>query len=189
MSEQLCRDMKELLETLNKWQAQYLVVGAHALSVYTEPRGTKDLDIWVNPTPENAKRVYGALKEYGAPLLETPEQFFTERDTFLIIGVAPNRIDILKSIPGVEFDACWPARKILDIGGTPANFPRLEDLLAAKIAAGRQQDLVDAAKLKKALELERRETAEREARAHEPIAPTQEDPQRQSLKRRRKRKR
>ena len=109
MSEQLCRDMKELLETLNKWQAQYLVVGAHALSVYTEPRGTKDLDIWVNPTPENAKRVYGALKEYGAPLLETPEQFFTERDTFLIIGVAPNRIDILKSIPGVEFDACWPA--------------------------------------------------------------------------------
>jgi hypothetical protein len=158
--EQLGRDMKELLEILNRWQAQYLVVGAHALGVYAEPRGTKDLDIWVNPTPENAKRVFGALKEYGAPLFETTEHFFTERDTFLVIGVVPNRIDILKSIPGVEFDACWRKRKTLDVGGILTNFPSLEDLLAAKIAAGRPQDLVDATKLKMALELERRRVQE-----------------------------
>ena len=78
MAEQLSQDMKDLLETLNRWQAQYLVVGAHALGLYTEPRSTKDLDVWVNPTPENAKLVYGALKEYGAPLIEATEQFFTE---------------------------------------------------------------------------------------------------------------
>jgi hypothetical protein len=148
--------MKELIGVLNRWRAQYLVVGAHALAVYTEPRGTKDLDIWVNPTPANAKRVLGALKEYGAPLCETTEQFFTERDTFLVIGVSPNRIDVLKSIPGVEFLACRRARKTLDVGGTTAHFPSLEHLLAAKVAAGRPQDLVDATRLKKALELEQR---------------------------------
>ena len=57
MLEQLSNDMRELLDVLNRWQAQYLVIGAHAVGVYAEPRGTKDLDIWVNPTKENAKRV------------------------------------------------------------------------------------------------------------------------------------
>jgi hypothetical protein len=149
--------MKDLLEILNRWQVQYLIVGAHALSIYTEPRSTKDLDVWVNPTPENVKLVYGALNEFGAPLFETTEQYFTEKDSFLIIGEVPNRIDILKNIPGVEFETCWEGRKTLDIGGTTAHFPKLEDLLAAKIAAGRPQDLVDAAKLKKVLELERKQ--------------------------------
>ena len=155
MPELLSNDMKELLEVLNKWQAQYLVVGAHALGIYTEPRGTKDLDIWVNPTPNNAKLVYSALEEFAAPLDGITESFFTERGTFLVIGVAPNRFDILKSIPGVEFDACWARRKALDVGGVTANFPSLEDLLTAKIAAGRPQDLVDASKLQTALKIQR----------------------------------
>jgi len=74
-----------------------------------------------------------------------------------VIGVAPNRIDILKSISGVEFEACWKLKNTFDIGGITANFPSPEHLLAAKLAAGRPQDLVDATKLKKALELERRQ--------------------------------
>jgi hypothetical protein len=156
--ELLTKDMKELLEALNKWGVQYLIVGAHALGVYTEPRGTKDLDIWVNPTPENAKVVHAALKEYAAPLFGVTEEFFTEKDTFLVVGVAPNRFDILKSIPGVEFDACWANRQAFDVGGVTANFPSLKDLYAAKVAAGRPQDLVDADKLKTALGLERTQT-------------------------------
>src|SRR5689334_2034569 len=149
--------MRELLEALNRWQAQYLVIGAHAVGVYTEPRGTKDLDIWVNPTKQNAKRVHAALKEFGAPLFGATEKTLTNKQDFLVIGVAPNRIDILKSIPGLGFEACWKNRRTFDIGGTTANFLNLEDLLTAKLAAGRPQDLVDAAKLKKALELERKQ--------------------------------
>jgi len=154
--EQLSNDMTELLEALNRWQAQYLVIGAHAVGVYTEPRGTKDLDIWVNPTNENAKRVHAALKEFGAPLFGATAKALTNKHDFLVIGVAPNRIDILKSIPGLEFKACWRNRRTFDIGGTTANFLNLGDLLTAKLAAARPQDLVDAAKLKKALELERK---------------------------------
>jgi hypothetical protein len=157
VADALSRDLKDLLEILNKWGVEYLVVGGHALSVYTEPRATKDLDVWVNPTPENAKLAFAALKEYGAPLFGTSEEFFTERDTFLTIGVAPNRIDVLKSIDGVEFPECWATRKTFRIGDVEANFPSLEKLLAAKLAAGRPQDLVDASKLMKAIELERRE--------------------------------
>jgi hypothetical protein len=167
MPEQLTNDTRELLEALNKWQAQYLIVGAHALGVYTEPRGTKYLDIWVNPTPENAKVVYSALKEFAAPLFGVTEAFFTETDTFLVVGVAPNRFDILKSIPGVEFDACWARRRVFDVGGVTATFPRLEDLIAAKVAAGRPQDLVDADKLKTVLRLEQKEAEDPDAKIKE----------------------
>jgi hypothetical protein len=155
--EQLSKDMSDLLEALNRCQAQYLIIGAHAVGVYAEPRGTKDLDIWVNPTKENARRVHAALRDFGAPLFGTTEKTLTNKGEFLVIGVAPNRIDILKSIPGLKFAACWKNRRTFDIGGTTANFLNLEDLLAAKLAAGRPQDLVDAAKLKKALELERKQ--------------------------------
>ena len=155
MPEQLSNDMMELLEALNRCKAQYLVIGAHAVGIYTEPRGTKDLDIWVNPTKTNAKRVYAALKEFGDRLFGTTVETLINKQDFLIIGVAPNRIDILKSIPGLEFRACWRDRRALDIGDTTVYFLSLEDLLAAKRAAGRPQDLVDAAKLEKALELER----------------------------------
>jgi hypothetical protein len=84
--------------------------------------------------------------------------------------VIPNRIDILKRIPGVEFEECWQARRTLDIGGALVHFPSAEHLLAAKLAAGRPQDLVDATKLKRAIEIQR-ETAREEGRAQEQAAP------------------
>jgi hypothetical protein len=155
--EPLSEDMKDLLNALNRLQAQYLIIGAHAVGVYAEPRGTKDLDIWVNPTRENARRVHAALRQFGAPLYGTTEETLTNKQDFLVIGVAPNRIDILKSIPGPGFRACWNHRRTFDIHGTTANFLGLEDLLATKLAAGRPQDLVDAAKPRVALEVEREE--------------------------------
>jgi hypothetical protein len=75
--------MTELLEALNRRQAQYLVIGAHAVGVYAEPRATKDLDIWVNPTKANARRVLAALKDFGAPLFGTTEKTLTRKEYFL----------------------------------------------------------------------------------------------------------
>lgn len=161
MAERLSNDMKELLDLLNRHQAQYLVIGGHACSVYTEPRTTKDLDVWVNPTPENASRVYAALQEFGAPHIQGDAALFTDKESFLVIGRAPNRIDILMDIPGVEFEPCWRRRQVLDIGGVEANFPSLKDLYAAKLAANRPQDLADAAKLRKAIALEQTRAREK----------------------------
>jgi hypothetical protein len=187
VAEQLSKDMKKLLEVLNRWRAQYLVIGAHALGVYTEPRGTKDLDIWVNPAPENAKLVVSALKEYGAPLFDTTEQFFSEPETFLTVGVAPNRIDVRKSVPGVEFDACWKTKRTLDVGGAKANFPSPQHLLAAKLAAGRPQDLIDAAKLREAIELELRQPAKQPRNAKKSRASAQAPQPKQRRKGKKKR--
>jgi hypothetical protein len=128
--------------------------------------------------------VHSALTEYGAPLFGTSEEFFTERDTFLTIGVPPNRIDILKSIDGVEFEECWSSKKIFRFGDVDANFPSLEKLLAAKLAAGRPQDLVDAIKLKKALEIELREKQKQEgSEKPDPQTPEQGQTRRHRRKR------
>ncbi len=167
MAERLSNDMKELLNLLNKHHAQYLVVGGHACSVYTEPRATKDLDVWVNPTPENAPRVYAALQEFGAPHIRGDAAFFTDKESFLVIGREPNRIDILMAIKGVEFEPCWRKRQVLDIGGVSANFLGLNDLYASKLAAKRPQDLADAAKLRKAIALEQSRTREKSLGAEE----------------------
>lgn len=184
MPEKLSQDMKELLEVFNAREVQYLVIGAHALGVYTEPRATKDLDIWVNPTSENARRVFEALKSFGAPLTGTTEEFFTERNTFLIIGVVPNRIDILKSIPGAEFEECWQAKRTLDIGGVKAHFPSPEHLLAAKLAAGRPQDLVDATKLKKAIDLQQEQARKEGLSKEQPAPPSGQEPEQEKGRKR-----
>lgn len=147
--------MRDFIEALNECRAQYLVIGAHALGMYAEPRSTKDLDVWINPTRINAKRVMTVLRAFGAPLFGTTEETLAEKDSFLAIGVAPSRIDILKSIPGVKFPACWNRRRTFDVGGgTTAHFIDVEDLIVAKQAANRPQDRLDVEKLKKALETE-----------------------------------
>ena len=103
---------KELLRTLNEHEVEYLIVGGCAVMKYTEPRFTKDLDVWVRNSPANAARVYRALAEFGAPLQHdglTP-QTFTKDSVVYQIGIAPVRIDISTHIDGVTFDAAWPNR-------------------------------------------------------------------------------
>jgi len=81
--------MLDLIALLNRRQVEYLIVGGRAVNAYSDVRGTKDLDIWVNPTPENAKRVYAALQEFGAPRFGASEEMFARRGDFLFIGVPP----------------------------------------------------------------------------------------------------
>ena len=148
----LSKDMRDILEIFNRRQVEYLVVGAHAVSTYAEPRATKDLDLLINNTAENAERVFGALQEFGAPLSGMTPQEFQDEENFFVIGIKPNRSDILMQIPGLKFEEAWTRRKVLSVDGIALAVPHVEDLLAAKLAAGRPQDLVDAAKLKTAMQ-------------------------------------
>lgn len=146
-------DFKELLSVLNAHSVKYLVVGAYAVSMHAQPRATKDLDIWIKPDPENAKAVYGALREFGAPLEGLTIADFGERGPFFHMGREPVAVDILTEIPGVEFDAAWE-RRIEDMidatRGLKANFISRDDLMAAKLASGRPQDIADVDALRKA---------------------------------------
>lgn len=148
-------DFKELLSVLNEHRVKYLVIGAYAVSIHAQPRATKDLDILVKPDVENAKAVYAALLKFGAPLEGLTTADFAEAGPFFHMGHEPIAVDILTEIPGVDFDTAW-ARRVEDAvdraSGLKATFISRDDLIAAKLAAGRPQDLADVAAMQKAKE-------------------------------------
>ena len=136
---------RELLQLLNEFQVEYLIVGGFAVMKYGEPRYTKDLDIWVRNSGENAARLVEALTKFGAPLVQDgiTAYTFTAVQVLYQIGIAPVRIDILTEITGVEFaDACTK-RVGSTFFGVPVNFISLDDLVANKQALCRSSDLED----------------------------------------------
>ena len=135
-------DFKEILSIFNDHEVKYLVVGAYAVMKYSKQRYSKDLDIWVEASEENSKRVYSSLRKFGAPLGDLSETDFAT-DGFFQMGRPPVRIDILMSIDGVEFAHAWPNRQEGDFVGVPAHFISPADLIANKSATGRPQDLID----------------------------------------------
>lgn len=142
-------DFKEILSTFNEHKVRYLVVGAYAVMKYSEPRYTKDLDIWVEASEDNSKRVFSALNEFGAPVGDLSEADFA-LDGFFQMGRPPVRINILMSIDGVEFADAWPNRQQGDFDGIPANFIGPADLITNKSASARPQDIIDIESIQKA---------------------------------------
>ena len=152
-------DYRELLSILNAHRVKYLVIGAYAVAIHAQPRATKDLDILVKADPGNAKAVYAALAEFGAPLHGITPVDFEEPGPFLRMGREPVGVDILTAVPGVEFDTAWDRRveAVFDEEtNLRANYISREDLLAAKRAAGRMQDLADVEAIERAAESQRK---------------------------------
>ena len=143
-------DFKELLSLLEKHKVRYLVVGGYAVMKYTEPRFTKDLDLWTSTDKENSKAVYAALKEFGAPLKGLSPADFTQEGYFYQMGNPPFRLDVMMSIPGVTFETAWANREKVQLEGLVIPFISKADLIEAKEAGGRPQDLIDAKELRKA---------------------------------------
>lgn len=140
-------DYKDLFRILNEEAVEYLVVGAHAVIFYAEPRYTKDLDIWVGATSENAKKLWESLSKFGAPLKDVTIGDFTDKDLVYQIGIEPNRIDILMSIAGVEFEEAKKNRQESTYDGVKINIIGKQDLIKAKKASGRKQDILDVERL------------------------------------------
>lgn len=140
-------DFAEMLAALSEAGAEFMVIGAHAVAVHGRPRATGDLDLWVRPTAENARRVWSSLVAFGAPLHELTQEDLAADDVVFQIGLAPNRIDILTTIGGVTFDEAWPRRTTVTLWGQPVPVIGRDDLIASKKAAGRPRDLADIADL------------------------------------------
>ena len=122
---------------------RFLVVGGHAVAAHGHPRLTKDLDIWVWVDPENAKRLAAVLDESGFESLGLSAEDFAVEGQMVQLGYPPNRIGILTSIAGVDFDECWGRRTEVLLDSLAVPFIGLEDLERNKLAAGRFQDLAD----------------------------------------------
>lgn len=153
-------DYRDMLSALSAEGAEYLVVGAYALAAHGLPRATGDLDLWVRPTPENARRVWRALVRFGAPLQTLTERDLQTEGIVFQIGVAPCRIDLMTSIEGVGFDEAWASRKPIEVEGVSLAVIGREALIRNKKAIGRPQDLADAARLEAADREEERKPRE-----------------------------
>lgn len=142
-------DFSELLLEFNEHNVEYLVVGAHAMAVYGHVRATKDLDIWVRPNLENARKVLDAISSFGAPVGDLNIDDFSKEGTVFQIGVPPLRIDVLTGINGVQFADAWADRFQTTFANVPVFTISRRHLIINKRAVGRLQDLADAEQLER----------------------------------------
>jgi hypothetical protein len=142
------KDFKEFLELLIKHKAEYLVVGGYAVGVHGHPRFTGDLDIWLNPTYENAINIKKAVDEFGFGASDLKIEYFTKENNVIQLGYPPLRIDLLTNIDGVNFNECFKNKIVVDIEDIPVNFISYQDLVKNKKATGRNRDLDDLENMK-----------------------------------------
>ena len=158
------QDYKDLLSAFQCHGVKYLVVGGFAVIHHSQPRFTKDMDLFTGADSANAKAIYAALADFGAPLQGIRPEDFTDPNSFFRFGRDPNGFDLLPAIPGVDFDAAWNRRLeiVVDtVSGLKANFISAEDLIASKLASGRARDLADVEDIRTALQ-SRRPAAKKE---------------------------
>ena len=147
----LNEDYKDILQSLLNEEADFILIGAYALAAHGFPRATMDIDIWVNPSSENAEKVYAALDKFGAPTSQISVEDLSNEDTIFQIGVAPRRIDILTSISGVKFEEALNDSIKLTIEGIKVHILSTTHLIKNKLATGRPKDIDDVENLKKHL--------------------------------------
>ena len=137
------QDFLDLLRAFTDREVRFLIVGAYALAVHGRPRATGDLDVWVEPTPENAHRVMLALGDYGAPLDGATAADFAAPGTVFQMGLPPVRIDVRTELTGLTFAVAWSGRMQATFGGFAVDVIGRDDFIRNKKALGRTRDLGD----------------------------------------------
>jgi hypothetical protein len=142
------RDFEELLDALNSWGVEYLIVGGYALALHGLPRFTKDLDVFFRVEPGNAKNLFSAVNEFIGDIGLRAEDF-EDTEAVIQIGFEPIRIDFIATIDGVTFEEAWKNRVQAKFGDAEANFISRADLIKNKSSTGREQDALDVKSLKR----------------------------------------
>ena len=144
---ELSRDLRELLKCFLSHDVRFLIIGGHAVSYHGYPRFTKDLDLWIDRSEDNAVRVVEALRDFGFDFEGLSPEMFTQESRMTQMGREPNRVDLLHTIKGVEFSECYPRSQRAIIDGSPIPIISKPDLILNKLATARPQDLADADQL------------------------------------------
>jgi len=137
------KDYEEFLELLNKHDIRYCIIGAFALAFHARPRYTKDMDILIEATTDNAKRLLAALREFGFGSLNLSVEDFSSKGNIIQLGYEPVRIDIITSIKGLEFADIWESRIQGPYGKQTVNFIDRQNLIRSKKLSNRAQDKAD----------------------------------------------
>ncbi len=152
------RDYEEFIESLNANGVKYLLIGAHAVAFHARPRATKDLDILIEASQANARRVLAAMRDFfgGVDLGFEVEDLINPK-TIVQLGVAPVRIDLLSSMVSIQdFEEAWQRRVDAKYGDVDTHYISREDLIAEKEKTGRAQDKADAKTLRRAKDRQHR---------------------------------
>jgi len=136
-------DFRELLALFNAHHVEYMIVGGYALALHGAPRFTGDLDVLVQPDPENAQRILAALETFGFASVGLTPGDFSYPDQVVQLGVPPVRIDLLTSLTGTSWDEAFAGRTAGSYGDVPVYYIGREQFIANKRAIGRQKDLAD----------------------------------------------
>jgi hypothetical protein len=139
----MTKDFEELFACLTHRKVKALVVGGYAVAFHGQPRFTKDIDVFVEPSPENAERLLAALTDFGFGGLGLTAADFASAGKIVQLGVAPNRVDLLTTIDGVTFDEAWRGRVPGHYGSQAVDYIGRAELIRNKRASGRPQDLLD----------------------------------------------
>lgn len=149
-------EWSELIGLLCAERVRFLIVGAHALAAHGRPRATGDLDLFVDPTPPNARRLGAVLAAFGYAAQAREAHRFAEPDRMATLGHPPFRVDLMTGISGVSFARAWQGRVRVKLGRHTVGVLGRRELIANKRAAGRPQDLADLAVLADARRAARR---------------------------------
>ncbi len=137
-------DLIDLLAAFEKNKVRYLIIEGYAVGFHSEPRYTKDCEIWIATDDANSQAVFKTLKDFGAPLFGSTPKDFQGDDEFFFFGQPPNRIDILMGPPGkLDFEDAWNARATAEVKGVPVHYASRAHLIKLKRAAGRDIDKRD----------------------------------------------
>ena len=139
----LDEDLREFIELLNALKVRYIVVGAFAVAYHGYPRYTGDIDLFIERSSENAQAIVNALQQFGFGDLGHSSEDFLQEDQVIQLGVAPNRVDLLTFLSGVDFEEAWATREQGEIAGLRVPIISKELLKRNKAASGRSQDRAD----------------------------------------------
>jgi len=136
-------DFKDFLRLLSSHNVKYLLVGGYAVGYHGYPRATGDMDIWIEMSKPNSKKIAATFRDFGMPNEAISESLFLEKNKVIRMGVPPVRLEVITSASGVDFNECYSNREVIEIDEIPINFISLQDLKKNKHAAGRYKDLED----------------------------------------------
>ena len=139
----LQQDLREFIELLSAHEVRFVIVGAFAVAHHGYFRYTSDIDLYVDRSPANAEKLLSAVRKFGFADLNLTADDFQAKDQVIQFGVAPNRIDVMTFLSGVDFDEVWRSREEAELDGIKVSFISKELLKKNKAASARPQDLAD----------------------------------------------
>ena len=138
-------DFREFIQCFNDAEVKYVLVGGYSVILHGYSRTTGDMDIWVERTIENYKRIIRAFSHFGMPMFDMTEEAFLSSDEIDVFtfGRPPSSIDVMVEVKGLNFDECYQNSVFFDEDGLQIRTIHFNNLINAKKASGRAKDIND----------------------------------------------